>query len=220
MKSKYLNQIKAFLLAHQIGEDRGGYLTKLEQIYTMPLSEWNGKLPSAAKFKPNLKRCKVVEATPKKPIIPWWWYMEQHEPVPSIVENIYKNIEFDFVLLYPDKNVWIYIIVEPDKKELELLKDQRNLRAFIMISLINKNLSPKERTSQRLRLAKVMNSTDIKKIFTFVAFSQDYPYFKSLSKQIPTLSSIVGASTTNWRIYYPGEKHIFSSFRDLLDTLF
>ena len=220
MDTKFANHVKAFLLAHQVGEDQGGYLTKLEQIATMRLSEWDGKLPSAAKFKPDTKRVKVVESTKKKPIIPWWWYMDQDEPVPTVVEDIYKNLVFDFVIMYPQQSIWIYIIVEPEKKDLELILDQKNLRAFILMSLINKNYSPKERQDHRLRLGRIINSPDIRKIITFVAHSPEYDLKGAIPAHVPTLSSVDSARCTNWKIIYPGVKQIFAGFRDMVGDIF
>ena len=55
--------------------------------------------------------------------------------------QIFKHIVFDYAIIYPQRNIWIYIIVEPNKEDLEIIKNQKNLRAFIMMSLINKNIS-------------------------------------------------------------------------------
>ncbi len=220
MKNKYLKQIKAFILSHQMGTDPVGYIAKLERICNLNVSDWDGKLPSPDKFKLDANRCKVVESTRQKPIIPWWWYMNQDEPVPLVVEDIFNHIILDYVIIYPKRNIWIYIVVEPSKEDLEIIKSQKNLRAFIMMSLINKNLSPKERNFKRLRLGKLLNSNEIKKILTFVAFSENYEFKDSISKQVPVISSFPGNNCTNWKVYYPGQKQVLSGLRDLIDILF
>jgi hypothetical protein len=220
MEEKALKQLKAFLVSSQMGEDPGGYISKMEHISMMHPSEWNGKLPSATRFKPNLGICKVVESTKKKPIVPWWWYLEQKEPVPAVVEEIFEQLVFDYVLVFPKKNVWIYILIEPSADVLDILKNQDNLRAFIIMSIVNKNFNPKERKVNRLRLGKVLKSPEINNIFTFVVHSKDYKYAGKLSKKIPTVTHIVDASHTTWRVYFPGRKEVFWSFKELLETLF
>ncbi len=220
MKNKYLDQIKAYIHYHQLGTDPGGYIAKLERICNMNVSDWDGKLPAPGKFKLDAKRCKVVESTKQKPIIPWWWYMDQEEPVPSVVEGIYNHIIFNYAIIYPIRNIWIYIIVEPSKKDLEIIKNQKNLRAFIMMSLINKNINPKERHFKRLRLGKLLNSNEIKKVLTFVAYSENYEFKDSVPKQIPVISSFTGANCTHWKLNYPEQKQVFSSLKDLIDLLF
>lgn len=220
MEEKSLKQLKAYLLANQVGEDPGGYISKMEHISMMHPSEWNGKLPSASSFKPDLSICKVVQSTKSRPIIPWWWYLEQKEPVPAVVEDIFEELVFDYVLVFPKKNVWIYILIEPQHQILTLLKNQNNLRAFIMMSIVNKNFNPKERKVNRLRLGKVLRSHEINNIFTFIVYSKDYPLSKQISKQIPSVSHIVDSSHTTWRIYFPGKKQVFWSFKELLSTLF
>lgn len=220
MEENELKQLKAFLLANLVGEDPGGYISKMEHISMLHPSEWNGKLPSASRFKPDVSICKVIISTKKRPIIPWWWYLEQKEPVPAVVEDIFKQLVFDYVLVFPKKNVWIYIITEPEKQILELLKNQDNLRAFIMMSIVNKNFNPKERKVSRLRLGKVLRSPEINNIFTFVVYSKGYRYANKISKQIPSVHHIVDSSHTTWRIYFPGKKQVFWSFKELLTTLF
>ena len=220
MKNKHTEQIKAFMLTHQLGTDPAGYRAKLEHICNMNVADWDGKLPAPGKFKPDYNRAKVVQSSKQKPIIPWWWYMDQHEPVPAVVEGIYEHIVFDYAIIYPERNIWIYTIVEPSKEDLELIKNQGNLRAFIMMSLINKNISPKERPAKRLRLGKLLNSNDIKKVLTFMAYSDNYEFKNSIPKQIPVIRSFLGVKCTNWQVYYPGQKQVFASLRDLLDILF
>ncbi|MBN1524502.1 MAG: hypothetical protein JW904_08470 [Spirochaetales bacterium] len=220
MDKKSLLQLKAFLLSHQRGTDPGGYISKLSRISISRPDDWNGKLPVAAKFKPDLNYCKISASTPKKPIVPWWWYVDQKEPVPSVVEDIYKNISFDYVLVYPKKNIWVYLIVEPEKEALDLLKKQDALRAFIIMSIVNKNFKPKERDAHRLRLGKVMNSPDINKILAFTLYSDTYKHKAAVTKALPSVNHSVDVNGTNWRISYPGEKQVFWTFTELIDTLF
>jgi hypothetical protein len=219
MEKKDLLQLKAFLMANLSGDDPDGYVAALEHISMLHPSNWKGKLPAAGKFKPDFSVCKVVESTKKRPIVPWWWYLDQKEPVPAVVKDIYTELVFDYVLVFPKKNVWIYILVEPKNKFLELLINQDNLRAFIMMSILNKNFSQKERDAHRFRMGKLLQSPEINKIFTFVAYSQDYEFTDKLPKQIPSVSHIVNSSGTSWKITYPGKKQVFWSFKELLGTL-
>jgi hypothetical protein len=219
MEKKYLAQLKAFLLSNQVGDDRGGYIAALERVSITHPSKWNGKLPSADKFKADPEICKVVASTKSRPIIPWWWYLDQKEPVPAVVEDVYRQIAFDYVLVFPKKNIWIYLIVEPKKKMLELLKNQENLRAFIMMSIVNKNFEPREREARRLRLGKLLQSPDIKKILTFVVYGKDYELADKIPKQIPTVSHFIDSASTTWRITYPGKKQICWSFKELVAAL-
>jgi hypothetical protein len=220
MEEKVLKQLKAFLIANQAGEDPGGYISRMEHISMMHPSEWNGKLPGASRFKPDKSICKVVESTKTRPIIPWWWYLEQKEPVPAVVEDIFNKLVFDYVLVFPKKNVWIYILIEPAPEILDLLEHQDNLRAFIMMSIVNKNFNPKERNVNRLRLGKVLRSPEINNIFTFIAYSKDYKYANKISRKLPSVNHIVDSSHTAWRIYFPGKKQVFWSFKELLTSLF
>ncbi|MBN2533435.1 MAG: hypothetical protein JXB88_11105 [Spirochaetales bacterium] len=220
MEEKEVKQLKAFLLSNQFGEDPAGYISKMEHISMMLPLEWNGKFPGATRFKPDTNICKVIESTKERSIIPWWWYLEQKEPVPAVVEDIFKQLVFDYVLVFPKKNVWIYILVEPDIQILELLKNQDNLRAFIMMSIVNKNFNLKERRVNRLRLGKVLRSQEINNIFTFVVFSKNYEFAGKISKQIPSVHHIVDSNHTAWRIYFPGKKQVFWSFKELLANLF
>ncbi|MBN2442910.1 MAG: hypothetical protein JXJ04_16245 [Spirochaetales bacterium] len=220
MVEKELLQLKAFLGANQVGEDPGGYIAKLNQISMMHPSEWDGKYPKATKFEPDLNICKLVASTKQKPIVPWWWYLEQKEPVPTVVENIFEQLRFDYVLVFPKKNVWIYLVVEPDEEVLDLLENQDNLRAFIMMSIVNKNFNPKERSVRRIRLGKVLRSSEINKIITFVVYSTDYKYGNKISKKIPSVHHIVDSTSTSWRIYFPGKKQFYWSFKELIRALF
>jgi hypothetical protein len=219
MEKKTLLQLKAFLLANLSGDDPDGYVAAMEQISMLHPDKWKGKLPAVGRFKPDLSVCKVVESTAKRPIIPWWWYLSQKEPVPEVVRDIYKQLVFDYVLVFPKKSVWIYVLVEPPKKVLDLLKNQNNLRAFIMMSILNKNFAQKEREAKRFRMGKLLQTPEINKIFTFLIYSQDYELADKLPKEIPSVCHIVDSSGTSWKITYPGRKQVFWSFKELLGTL-
>ncbi len=201
------------------GDDPEGYIAALEQISMIHPSRFKGKLPEPKRFKPDLSVCKVVESTKKRPIKPWWWYLDQKEPVPMVVEDIYQALIFDYVLVFPKKNVWAYLLVEPGKPVLDLLKNQDNLRAFIMMSILNKNFNPKERDAHRFRMGKLLQSPEINKIFTFIVYSGGYKFADKLPKQLPSVSHIVNSSGTSWKITYPGKKQVFWSFRELMSTL-
>ncbi len=219
MKKNDLLQLKAFLLSNLSGEDPEGYIASLEQISMMHPSRFKGKLPTPKRFKPDLSVCKVVASTAKRPIIPWWWYIDQKEPVPVVVEDIYKTIMFDYVLVFPKKNTWVYLLIEPEKKVLDLLKNQDNLRAFIMMSILNKNFNRKERDTHRFRMGKLLQSPEINKIFTFTLYTDEYSYADKLPKQIPTVQHIVDSTGTSWKISYPGQKQVFWSFKELVSAL-
>ena len=220
MDKKQLMQLKAFLLANQVGNDPGGYVSAMNRISMMHPSEWDGEFPARTRFKPDINICKVVESTKSKPIVPWWWYLDQKEPVPAVVEDIYDQLQFDYVLVFPKKSVWIYIIIEPEKQTLDLLKSQDNLRAFIIMSIVNKNFNPNERKSKRVRLGKVLHSSEINNIFTFLIYSKDYAHAKKIPKQIPSVQHIVTSNATNWQIVFPGKKEVYWSFKELLAALF
>lgn len=219
MDKKTLVQLKAFLLANQSGDDPKGYLAALERASIAHPKKWAGKLPAPTGFKPDLSICRITESTKKRPIIPWWWYIDQQEPVPAVVEDIFSTLVFDYVLVFPNKNIWIYILIEPKKKVLTLLKNQDTLRAFIMMSIINKNFKPKERDAHRLRLGKLRSSPEINKIITYVIHDQDYELEDLIPKQIPTVSRLVDTTGTSWRISYPGKKQIYWSFKELIAAL-
>jgi hypothetical protein len=220
MDKKILAQFKAFLISHQTGNDPNGYIDKLSRIAMAKPDSWNGKLPPDKGFEPDLTMCKFSESTPKKPIIPWWWYISQNEPVPSVVEDIFETISFDYVLVYPASKIWIYIIIEPDKDDLDLLKNQDNLRAFITMSIINKNLDSKKRNTQRIRLGQMLKSKDLNNILTFAMYSDEYIFKDAIPKNLPTVQHIVDSSGTNWKISVPGLKQYFLHFKDLLSTFF
>ncbi|RPJ07036.1 MAG: hypothetical protein EHM28_08550 [Spirochaetaceae bacterium] len=220
MDRKSQLQLKALLLSHQRGTDPGAYISKLARFSILRPAEATGTFPPAGRFVPDKTYCKVASSTAKKPIIPWWWYLKQKEPVPSVAEDIFKNVAFDHVIVYPKKNIWIYLIVEPKKPVLELLKNQDTLRAFIIMSIINKNFNPRERDTHRVRLGKMITSNEAKKILTFVVYAEDYKLAASIPKGVPTVKHKVDTNGTNWAISYPGQKQVFWSFTELVDTVF
>jgi len=219
MDKKMSLQLKAFLLSHQSGEDLHGYLAALQRTAMLHPSQFKGKLPSAGGFKPDHLTCKVVVSTARRPIIPWWWYVAQKEPVPAVVEDIFAELVFDYVLVYPQKNIWIYILLEPQAKILGLLQKQEALRAFILMSIVNKNLKPQERETRRLRLGKLLSTPEIGKIITLVAYGEGYELSSQIPKGIPTLMGKVNSTGTSWQINYPGQKQTFWSFKELLATI-
>ncbi len=217
---KFRKHLKAFLLSHQIGEDPKKYIARLTRIANTDPDEWDGKLPKIS-FKPDLSYCKVVESAKKRLIVPWWWYAQQNEPVPSVVEEIYNMVAFDFVLMFPQVNAWIYIIVEPEEDVIELLKMQDHMKAFILISLINKNFNLKQRELKRLHMGKVIRSNDIRKIFTFVAVRSENQASESIIGDIPLVTRVVDntSNTTSWRIIVPHAKQPYDSFKELISGM-
>ena len=107
--------------------------------------------------------------------------------------------------------------MEPEADRLALLKKQEHVRAFILISLINKRFPAAQREHQRLRLGTVMKSKDLEKIFTFVAFREDDERYASIPAGIPTVSRLVHSSsnTANWSIRLPKDRHVYGSFREI-----
>ncbi|MBN1835912.1 MAG: hypothetical protein JW820_08675 [Spirochaetales bacterium] len=217
MDKKFRDHFRAFLLSHQIGEDPYGNLAKIKVIANSNPAKWDGKLPSRG-IDPDPSFCKVVEASRSRPVVPWWWYQKEKEPVPAVVQDVYEGLAFDFALLYPQENVWIYIVLEPSVDVIELLRGQEHLKAFILISLINKRFPPAQREHQRLRLGTVLKSKDLNKIFTFVAFREEDAAYASLPPNLPTVSRLVHASsnTANWSIRLPRDRHVYGSFREIV----
>jgi hypothetical protein len=213
---KFYAHLKAFLLAHQIGEDPNKNLAKLRIIANTNPDRWDGKLPTSG-IRADTNYCKVVETTKSRPIKPWWWYAKGHEPVPSVVQDIYRGLSFDFSVVYPQENAWIYINVEPPQELLKLLSRQEYLRAFILISLANKNFKPAQREHKRLRLGSVMGSEDLRKIFTFVACQEGDERYRSIRGTIPTITRLVhpSSNTANWSILLPEAGRNYGSLRDL-----
>jgi len=217
MDKKFRDHFRAFLMSHQIGEDPYGNLARIKVIANTTPAKWDGKLPTKG-IDPDPKFCKVVEATRSRPVVPWWWYGKEDEPVPAVVQDIYDGLAFDFALLYPQDNVWIYIVVEPSAEVLELLsRRQEHLKAFILISLINKRFPPAQREHQRLRLGTVLKSKDLNKIFTFVAFREEDDAYASIPGNLPTVSRLVhpSSNTANWSVRLPRDRHVYGSFREI-----
>ncbi len=219
-KRKFRQHLKAFLLSHQIGDDPQKYIARLSRIMISDPAAWDGKLPRI-QFEPDRSFCKVVEASKKKPIVPWWWYAQENEPVPDVALAMYQTINFDFVLVFPRANTWVYILVEPSETVLQLLGEQDHMRAFILISLINKNFGEKQRDLQRLHLGRVMQSQDLRKIFTFVAVRNDNPVNARIPANVPRVvrDVDVNTKTTSWKIYLPGRRLPFESFKDTIELI-
>jgi hypothetical protein len=161
----------------------------------------------------------VVVSSKARPIIPWWWYAQANEPVPAVAEPIYEAVRFDFVLIFPQNNTWMYLLLEPSETVMSLLQQQDHMRAFILISLINKKFKAKQREIQRLHLGSVMQSKDLRKIFTFVAVRRESPVFDHIPANVPRLVRDVDPSTrtTSWKIHLPDRQLPFGSFRDILE---
>ncbi len=217
MDQLFYAHVKAFLLSHQIGDDPERNLTKIKMIADSNPRGWNGKLPTRG-IRPDTSYCKVSEATRSRPISPWWWYAKEHEPVPDVVQDIYEALTFDFAVVYGNNRGWIYVSVEPSAETMRLLERQDQLRAFILMSLINKNFPRPQREHKRVRLGNVMGSPDSRRIFTFVAFKEEDPAFGSIPVGLPVLSRLVHPSgkAANWQIRLPGEKRICGSFREIV----
>lgn len=112
-------------------------------------------------------------------------------------------------------------MVEPPAAVMKLMARQDHLRAFILMSLINKNIPRDQRGNKRVRLAALMESKDIAKIFTFAAFRQDDPALAAVPRSLPVLSRLVHPSskTANWSIRLPGDPHSYGSFREIVPGL-
>jgi hypothetical protein len=212
--------VKAFLLSQQISDAPDKNLAKIQLIANSNPAGWDGKLPTA-NVRVDENYCKLAEATPSRPVVPWWWYAKDKEPVPEVVRDIYRELAFDFALVYPKANAWVYVNVEPSAKIMELMIRQEHLKAFILMSLINKNFPRAQRNSRRVRLGDVMKSSDVQKIFTFVAFREDTPAYRTIPPVLPVLSRLVHASskTSNWSIRLPKDKYAYGSFREIIPGL-
>ena len=217
MDNKFYAHLKAYVISHQIGDDPNKTLAKIKVIANTNPSRWDGKLPTKG-FHPDTDFCHVAEAGKDRPVVPWWWYGKEKEPVPPVVKDIYNKLAFDFAVMYPQENAWIYILAEPSREEIELLSHQDHLKAFILISLINKKFPKPQREHKRLRLGTVMGSKDLKRIFTFAAFREEVKDYKSIPKNIPTLSRVVhpASNTANWNIRLPGDGHVYGSFQEIV----
>ena len=217
MDKKFYTHLKAFMLSHQIGEDPYKSLAKIKVIANTNPSHWDGKLPTRG-FRPDTEFCHVAEASKGRPVVPWWWYEKEKEPVPSVAGEMYKKVAFDFAVMYPQSRVWIYVCVEPGPAIVELLGRQEHLKAFILVSLINKKFPKAQRENRRLRLGTVMGSKDLDKIFTFIAFREEDERYRSLPGNIPTLSRLVhpASNTANWNIRLPGYSQVYGSFQEIV----
>jgi hypothetical protein len=153
-----------------------------------------------------------VEAGSAKPVAPWWWYAKQKEPVPAVVKDIYQRLSFDFAVVYPRENAWLYVCVEPSQEALQLLGRQEQLKAFILISLVNK------REHKRLHLSTVMGSADLARIFTFIAFREEDRRYQAAAVGIPAITRLVhpASNTANWNVRLPGDRKVYGSLRELL----
>jgi hypothetical protein len=220
VNQKFYSHVQAFLLSHQIGEDPEKNLAKIKVIANSNPARWDGRLPTQG-IRPDTSFCKVVETAQGRPVVPWWWYSEENEPVPAVVRDIHERLIFDFALVYPKSNAWIYICVEPPPETLALLGRQDQLKAFILMSLINKNVPRELRDSRRVRLGDVMKSSDVQKVFTFVAFREDSPAYRTIPPVLPVLSRLVHTSskTSNWSIRLPKDKYAYGSFREIIPGL-
>jgi hypothetical protein len=220
MDKLFRAHVRAFLLSQLRSEAPDRNLEKIRLIANSNPAGWNGTLPDAD-IRSDPTWCKLAEAAPRRPVVPWWWYAADKEPVPEVVTDIYKKVAFDFALVYTGANAWVYIVVEPSPELMEVMQRQEHLKAFILMSLINKNLPPAQRATRRARLADVMKSGDVRKIFTFVAFREDDPAWRAVPAALPALSRLVHPSskTSNWSIRLPKEKHAYGSFREIIPGL-
>ena len=217
MDQKFYPHLKAFLLSHQRGDDPNKNLAKIRVIANTNPAVWDGKLPTRG-IHPDNGFCKIAEATASRPVVPWWWYSKDREPVPAIVKDIYQRVAFDFAVVYPQENAWIYVSVEPPADLLELLRRQEQLKAFILISLINKNFRPVQREHKRVRLATVLGSPDLKRVFVFIAYREEDRRYQSTAGKIPAITRLVhpASNTANWNIRLPGDRRVYGSFREII----
>jgi hypothetical protein len=220
MDKLFRAHVKAFLLSQQISDAPDKNLAKIQLIANSNPAGWDGKLPATG-VRVDANYCKLAEATPDRPIVPWWWYAKDKETVPEVVRDIYRGLTFDFALVYSKANAWVYVNVEPSAKVMELMVRQEHLKAFILMSLINKNFSRSQRDSRRVRLGDVMKSRDVQKIFTFVAFREEDPAYRTFPAELPILSRLVHPSskTSNWSIRLPKDKYAYGSFREIIPGL-
>ena len=219
MDEKFYLHLKAFLISHQIGDDPNRNLAKIKVIANTNPERWNGKLPTRG-ILPDTDFCKVAESTGSRPVLPWWWYPREKEPVPSVVQDIYDRVAFDFAVIYPRDKAWIYVCVEPAPQLLALLRRQEQLKAFILISLINKKFPKAQREHRRVRLGNVMQSAELNRVFVFVACREEDARYKSITGRIPTITRLVHTSsnTANWSIRLPGDAQVYASFREIIEA--
>jgi hypothetical protein len=214
---KFRSHLKAYLISHQIGEDPKRDLAKIRVIANTNPELWDGKLPVKG-FKPDTKFCKVSEATKSRPIVPWWWYKKNREPVPAVVKDMYDGLSFDFSMVYPKENAFIYVCVEPSPDFLPLLGRQDQLKAFILISLINKRFPKSQRESKRLHLGSVKGSKDLDKVFVFMAHNEGDARYRSGIGKIPTITRLVhpASNTANWNVRLPKDRTTYGSLREII----
>jgi hypothetical protein len=220
MDKMFHAHVKAFLLSQQVSDAPDKNLAKIQLIANSNPAGWDGKLPATGvRVDPSF--CKLAEATPRRPVVPWWWYAKEKEPVPEVVRDIYRALAFDFALVYSKANAWVYVSVEPSAEIMELMSRQEHLKAFILMSLINKNLPRAQRASRRVRLGDLMKSADVRKIFTFVAFREDDAAYRAIPPALPVLSRLVHSSskTSNWSVRLPKDKYAYGSFREIIPGL-
>jgi hypothetical protein len=212
--------VRAFLLSQQISDAPDKNLAKIRLIANSNPAGWDGKLPTTG-VQVDENFCKLAEATASRPVVPWWWYAKDKEPVPDVVRDIYRDLTFDFALVYPKANAWVYVNVEPSAKIMKLMVRQEHLKGFILMSLINKNFPRSQREGRRVRLAEVMKSGDVQKIFTFVAFREDDPAYRTIPSELPVLSRLVHPSskTSNWSIRLPKVRYAHGGFREIIPGL-
>ena len=217
MDEKFYSHLKAFLLSHQIGDDPEKNLARIKVIANTNPARWDGKLPTRG-IRPDNTFCKIAEAAPGRPVLPWWWYAKEREPVPAVVEDIYRQLAFDFAVIYPKEDAWIYVCVEPSQELLPLLRRQEQLRAFILISLINKKFPKAQREHKRIRLATVIKSPDLNRVLVFVACREEDGRYQGIAGRIPTITRLVhpSSNTANWSIRLPGDKRVYGSFREII----
>jgi hypothetical protein len=213
----FYSHVRAFLLGHQVGEDPEKNLAKIKLIANTNPARWDGKLPTRG-IRPDTSRCAVTEATKAKPIAPWTWYAKEKEPVPEAVQDLYDRLTFDFSVVFHNGKAWIYVLVEPSEGTMAELSRQDHLKAFILMSLVNGNMPRDQREHQRVRLAAAMASKDVQSIFTFVAFKEDDPAYRSKPSGLPSLSRLVhpSSNTCTWNIRLPGQNLTYGSLEEIV----
>lgn len=213
MDKLFFAHVRAFLLSHQVGEDPEKNLAKIKLIANSNPAGWDGTLPMRG-IRPDRASWSVEESAPA----PWAWYAAEDEPVPEVVRDLYEGVSFDFVMVSQASKAWIYVAVEPPPQTMKLLARQDHLKAFIMMSLVNRNIPRTQREHQRVRLASLMGSKDAQKVFPFVAFKEDEPAYRSIPPSLPVLSRLVHPSskTANWSIRLPRSKEVYGSFREIV----
>jgi len=218
MDQLFYSHVRAFLLSHQVGEDPEKNLSKIKVIANSNPEGWDGKLPTRG-IRPDTTFWSVAESSPSQPIVPWWWYAKENEPVPEVVRDLYEGVSFDFVMVYQTNKARIYVVVEPPPQAMKLLAQQQDhLKAFLLMSVLNKNIPRAQREHARVRLAGLMGSKDAQTVFTFVAFKEDEPAYRSIPPGLPILSRLVHPSskTANWSIRLPQRKDVYGSFREIV----